>query len=246
MLSYLEKINGKHILLQPHLDDVPFSLSYFLDSKVMKDKKKKTVTVFGKEYFNIHNYPHTKETEKILVLEEKVWFQKAGIPLKRYELEEAGFRGITEVRKLFSPKLANNFNIGREFFDEKIYDEVVKVVNEIQNEEPDCLWIPAAIGGHIDHLLLRQVAIELCKEENTVKHVIFYEDYPYRMYSKPIAWDQVIMECWSHIGEISLEPQAIDSNRKFMNLLAYHSQITEKQLKSLVLQSEFISIWKTI
>jgi LmbE family N-acetylglucosaminyl deacetylase len=58
---------------------------------------------------------------------------------------------------------------------------------EILRLEPQMVYAPLAVGGHVDHQLCREVALAILAEErrwvmpgpDMVEHVSFYEDFPY-------------------------------------------------------------------
>lgn len=58
---------------------------------------------------------------------------------------------------------------------EKIKDKLIK---RIEIQKNGVLYFPLGIGGHMDHLLVRQVGVSFKKNR-----VYFWEDYPYKMYN---------------------------------------------------------------
>ena len=233
---------GKHVVIQPHLDDIPFSLSYFLNTEMVKEKK--AYTIFGKEFFNIRDYPHTNATVEILKEEEKKWFDCMGINHERFENEEAGYRGIAKVRELFSPSRFTRFDLSGEDFSGTIYKKVEESIKIILKEKPDYIWIPAGIGGHIDHIMVRLVALKLISQCDYIKNVFLYEEYPYRIYSKQVNWKDVYIDSLKFIGEIAVIPDEQDWKSKYTKLLYFQSQITEQQIESMVMREEKVSVWK--
>lgn len=243
-IDFLEKLQGKHLFLQPHLDDVPFSIGSFLIEEFV-DKESCTVfTIFGKEFFNIRHYEHNEESIEILKSEEAKWFKFTGIKNSRLELEEAGYRGITNIRKLFRAGISSDFNLNYEELGYGNWEEVVGSVKEVINKDNfDYIWIPSGVGGHCDHMAVRQAALSLIPKLKKLKGVIFYDELPYSMYSKPIDWEKCNISGFEKIGTLTHELKEDEQVKKYESLKFFYSQIDKRQALALSKHREKITLW---
>lgn len=242
-MNELAELKGKHLFIQPHLDDVPFSVGSLILNDYFPKQDCSFFTIFGKEFFNIRSYEHNNVTMDILKVQEENWFKNAGIRNNRYELEEAGYRGITDVRKLFRTKLASEFTMDYESLGYGNKGDVWACIKEIlKKNESDYVWIPAGIGGHCDHLAVRQAMIELADDYNG-KGILFYEELPYRLYSRPLDWNKCMIRGFHKekqiLHELSLEEEIL----KYESLKYFDSQIDDRQAKILCSKGECICLW---
>jgi LmbE family N-acetylglucosaminyl deacetylase len=94
---------------------------------------------------------------------------------------------------------------------------------EITRLEPQKLYVPLGVGGHVDHQLCREVGIRLLEESrkwvmpgpNYAGIVTFYEDFPY-------AW-------WNDFRRLEdLGPSALDSLPSDLSILPTFADITDQ------------------
>lgn len=241
-ISALKGLSGTHLMLQPHLDDLPFSIGHFLRSKLFIPASYQLWTVFGKEYFNIRGYPHDESTESILVQEELHWSALSGYPVRRLPLEEAGYRGVTRIRQLFLTARYHDPLLNYDALGYGNWQEVLEHMRTLIQPDVTCLWIPAGIGGHCDHLAVRQAVLTLVPESN-VQGLIFYHELPYGQYSKTIEWENFHVSGFEYGGMICHNPTAQEAAHKEKEIALYYSQINERQAKTLSRETEQISVW---
>ena len=238
-----EKLKGKHLLLQPHLDDVPFSVGSMILNEYIHKEDCTIYTIFGKEFFNIRNYEYDEHAMQLLREEEAKWFQAAGMVNKRFELEEAGYRGITSIRKLFRAKLASEFDMQYEQLDYGNWQEVSACIKEIlKNNVCDYVWIPAGVGGHCDHIAVRQAVLALLYEFKG-KEILFFEELPYSLYSKSIDWKKCVIKDFHQEELLVHDLSDEEQKRKYESLQYFHSQIDARQAMSLCNHAETIHMW---
>lgn len=98
--------------------------------------------------------------------------------------------------------------------------------------EPDRLYLPFAIGGHVDHRLTHRAGLALLAEPGSpfLGATAFYEDFPYAHWSDFQRLDQLDRETLASLPpEISLKPEcreiADQLDRKIEGLRAYESQL---------------------
>ena len=97
---------------------------------------------------------------------------------------------------------------------------------------PDRLYIPFAVGGHVDHRQTRRAAVALLVEDASpyLERAAFYEDFPYAMWAGFERLDQLDPEILPSLpAGVSLTPEYVEIedllDRKIENLRAYDSQI---------------------
>lgn len=238
-----EKLVGKHLLLQPHLDDLPFSIGSILLEQYIKKEDSTIYTIFGKEFFNIRNYAHDEHAMQILKDEEAKWFQSAGMESHRFELEEAGYRGITSIRKLFRTKSADQFDLCYKELEYGNWEEVLGCIEKILSKHTwDFLWVPAGVGGHCDHIAVRQAVLELVSMFQG-KGILFFEELPYSLYSKPLDWSKCMIPGF-HLEERMVHTLSQEEETyKYESLKHFHSQIDDRQAMALCHHPETATLW---
>jgi O-antigen/teichoic acid export membrane protein/LmbE family N-acetylglucosaminyl deacetylase len=93
----------------------------------------------------------------------------------------APFARLLPGRLVIYPSYRRHIASGRVSpFDAATLAEVTAALDEIVRERADVIIAPAGIGGHVDHVLARDVA-----ERCTSRPVVFYADLPYARDSRP-------------------------------------------------------------
>jgi len=241
-LAYIRNLEGRHLLLQPHLDDIPFSVGHIVQRELLTPGHYGIWTIFGKEYFNIRCYPHDEDTENILREEERRWFQITGHPGQRLELEEAGYRGVQGVRRLFLTQRYQDSALDYDSLGYGNWGEVVEHIRRLLEPHIDYVWVPAGIGGHCDHLAVRQAVIQLA-EESSLRGILFYHELPYSMYSKSMDWSRFSVDGFRQYGTVQCVPSPQDIEEKRSRISIFHSQIDARQSLVLSGETERIAIW---
>jgi len=97
---------------------------------------------------------------------------------------------------------------------------------------PDALYLPFAIGGHVDHRLARRAAMSLLAEPGSpyLDRTRFYEDFPYALttgFERPEQLDPEILP--SLPPGVKLTPEYVEIadllERKLAGLRSYESQL---------------------
>lgn len=236
------RLEGRHLLLQPHLDDIPFSMGHLLADGLLRGSEYEIWTVFGKEFFNIRDYPQDEQTSRLLQEEERRWFAQEGHPLRRLELEEAGYRGVTGVRRLFRTGLYQQAALNYDSLGYGNWQAVLEAVREL-GRQAAYVWVPAGIGGHCDHLALRQAALQAARLEPAIRGLLFYHELPYSLYSREIDWDQFEIDGFRQEEGLTHQPTDAEARRKQESIGVFYSQITDRQAGVLARHTEKVAIW---
>jgi len=108
---------------------------------------------------------------------------------------------------------------------------------EILRLEPQMVYFPMAVGGHVDHQLCRDVGLAMLAEERRwvmpppemVDHLTFYEDFPYAWWSDFTGPDDLDTVFRLPLG-LSLEARYSDISemmeQKAAGIRLYASQVT--------------------
>ena len=150
------------------------------------------------------------------------WIEASLISL---ELPDAVFRGYSGDDEL----------LGEVRADDPAPYEILR--REILRLEPQQVYFPLAVGGHVDHQLCREVGLALVEEEprwvmpspDMVGRVSFYEDFPYALwhdFRSPADLPAWSLELPSGV-DLSARYSAIDDHleRKAAGMRLYASQV---------------------
>jgi len=109
---------------------------------------------------------------------------------------------------------------------------------EIDRLEPQRVYFPLGVGGHVDHQLCREVGVRLLQEPRRwvmpgpdyAGMVAFYEDFPYALWNDFRGLDGLGQDPFVGLpGDVSLRPEYADITdeleTKIMGINLYESQI---------------------
>jgi LmbE family N-acetylglucosaminyl deacetylase len=169
------------LFVSPHLDDVAFSCGGTIAKYVAEGDNIIICTVFTKSITPEGEFAISCQTNKnipqnidylLLRRKEDESFAKI-IGAKKFWLDfpEAPYRGYSSSIKMFSGIQSTDNDI---FF--AIYSRIINLINQNPFEQ---YYFPAAIGGHVDHLIIKNIAINLLENNLITNTLYFYEDLPY-------------------------------------------------------------------
>lgn len=109
---------------------------------------------------------------------------------------------------------------------------------EIDRLEPQQVYLPLGVGGHVDHQLCRQAGIDMLREGDRwvmpgpeyAGTVVFYEDFPYALWSDFRTIDQLGPDAFADLPrDVSVFPAFTDIGdqieRKITGISIYESQV---------------------
>ncbi|MDN5201204.1 hypothetical protein QQ008_07520 [Fulvivirgaceae bacterium BMA10] len=212
----MEEFN-RYIILSPHSDDVAFSLGAFIISNNLKDIH--VLTFFSRSTCTAKNEKMDVDiVTRIRKKEDEQFFKfcKSKAELFYFDFLDAPIRlNIKEedVCSTYSTAL-----------EKSILNKVEHtLLNLITNDS--IILSPLGLGGHVDHLLVREIALKLLR---TGYNVGFYEDLPY---AGNFLQNAIYHKVFQLNGKynITLKPLIIDSsltiNDKVKACSNYSSQI---------------------
>jgi LmbE family N-acetylglucosaminyl deacetylase len=139
---------------------------------------------------------------------------------------DAVFRGYRSEAELLGAPRDDDLQLG----------ELIR--REIERLEPQQVYLPLGVGGHVDHQLCRQVGIDLLDlgqrwvmpGPEYAGTVVFYEDFPYALWNDFASLDQLGPDTFSSLpADVSIFPAFADIGdqieRKITGISMYESQI---------------------
>lgn len=159
------------LIISPHLDDAILSLGGYLLSR--KDKNDLVFSLFNTAWTALDEDYSVQEITDMNLEEEKKVISMIGCKHKFGGYNEALLRGYTNWN---APLCIES---EKELL-EKIIFEICEVVKK---GNFDKIFSPLAIGKHVDHVLVYEVAKKIKRKLEEWKiELLFYEDLPYATY----------------------------------------------------------------
>jgi LmbE family N-acetylglucosaminyl deacetylase len=142
------------------------------------------------------------------------------------DLPDAVFRGYaTDAELLGTPRED----------DDIVFDALRREVNRL---EPQKVYFPLGVGGHVDHQLCRDAGVRLLSESRRwvmpgpeyAGIVTFYEDFPYAWWEAFSRIEELPSEAFSELpADVTLAPSYADISdqleRKIQGITTYESQM---------------------
>jgi LmbE family N-acetylglucosaminyl deacetylase len=141
------------------------------------------------------------------------------------DLPDAVFRGYEGDEQLLGPARA----------DDPAPIEILRT--EIARLEPQKVYVPLGVGGHVDHCLVRDAAIALLSSgggwtmpgPDWAGSIVFYEDFPYAYWSEFARIEDLGGGLAGIPSDVALTPEYADVTqdieRKIRGIAIYESQI---------------------
>lgn len=226
-------MNGKvkTILISPHSDDIAYSLGGTLLTEYLSSPMM-LVTVFTKSNFSRRvKLSDPKEITKIRTLEDAKFAEEIRIEYKGLNFPESPLRGKITYEEIFG---------NSDPYSDPIYREVYVSLSKLLKEFPDALVIsPMSIGNHLDHRIVLESCLAICKENNI--KILFYEDLPY---ASLFTLKQIEDKAFKI--DPNLKPYKIDITsvlrRKLDNLKIYKTQTGKEIPREVIIHAAHIGI----
>lgn len=206
------------VILSPHMDDAVLSLGQHIVNWQKKNKKIKIITVmtsfgndeemplYSKKYISSSGFKSVKDFSKARVREDVEVMKNLRVKHEHWGFIDAGFRrndrGSTYPtrRDLFNNKISKS--------DHKI---VVEISKKIAKQKSKIILIPAGVGGHVDHLIVKKAAEKASK----INRLSYLES--------PYLWESFnFFEVFRNIFKIKSIFAKVESKNKLLK--GYRSQ----------------------
>ena len=160
----------KRLMFSPHPDDVCWAMGGNLCEMSAADTF--VSTIFSNKEFFLKKRTDG-EIRKVVLAEDQMAMKLANVQYEWVGLEDAKLRGYKRLSDMLGEKVVWN-NI---LLEEKLLLQKVKEYMYYLNEAylPEEVYIPLGVGKHIDHVIVRELAIEIFDNSR----IRFYEDMPY-------------------------------------------------------------------
>jgi len=176
---------SKTLILSPHLDDAVFSCFDFIRAQTSSVK---IISVFTKfqtkhlpphilEYIQASGLSSASALEEQRLQEDFIAMSYLGCEWEHLNYIDGGFRVFGNIP--YHPTAENLFSGSLHHKEDQLVLELSQKLHHIQGEF-DKIIIPAAIGRHIDHLIVRRT----CEKAVTSEKILYYADFPYVQSSK--------------------------------------------------------------
>ena len=168
----VEEASPEDIFLQPHSDDVCFSLGHFASQR----HAGKLLTLFALSYAcndqarREPRYIHATTRQRLR--EDAAFAAVCGLEADFLEFPDARARG----ERLFNPRLVPT--VARLIHEDLMHALLGPTVGRLLPRKPT-LFCPAAIGGHVDHLAVLLTVVHNLPLLTTHYRIVFYEDLYY-------------------------------------------------------------------
>lgn len=221
----------KTILVSPHSDDIAYSLGGTLLTEYF-DRPAMLVTVFTKSNFSLRmKLNNSEEITKIRCLEDAEFAKETKIEYRGLNLPESPIRGKKTHKEIFESSEPDQ---------DPVFKNVYLSLSKLIKEFPDALVVsPMSLGGHLDHKIVHESCLAICKENNI--KISFYEDLPYASFLTLKQIEDKAFEI-----DPSLRPYKIDITqtfkRKLTNLKIYKTQIGKKKPREVFIHATRIGI----
>ncbi|MCP2262622.1 N-acetylglucosaminyl deacetylase, LmbE family [Streptoalloteichus tenebrarius] len=171
---------GNLLLLSPHPDDIAYSCGGLVASG-LGAAEATLLTVFGRSEWTVSPLLASAGAEvvsKVRIEEDRRYCAARGIVHTHLDFPDASLRGYDDEGELLAATR-----------DDPLTDEVVDAVTAaVRSASPDLVLAPAAMGDHIDHLIVHEAARRLDAEYRT----LYYEDIPYSAHHDLRAVDDTL------------------------------------------------------
>ena len=154
------------LVLAPHPDDAALSVGGLL---VRLREPVVLFTIFGRSNYTSRGFhAHWQTVSAIRKTEDAAFAASIGATLRYPALPEAAIRIGPSERLIFAKAGARVANYPR-------LDAVLEAT--IASMRPRAVLAPAALGGHVDHILVRRVVSRILRTRDVP--IAYYEDLPY-------------------------------------------------------------------
>ena len=215
-------MQNKILLISPHPDDIALSVGATV-AKYQYSCKFYIWDVFTKKRYNKLFLDYKYVVGRVCQEEYDVW-RNYRVHLIYDNYEDAQVRLDCRAGQLLGNGIVEREVIIRE--EKLIYDLKARYEYLIKMIKPDYVGIPLGIGKHVDHVIIRYVALSFAKSR-----LFFYEDMPYclnqKWYEKDIGTILDMLQLCKYTIEFSPE----ELQDKMIMLSKYKSQLTNRDLR---------------
>lgn len=207
----------EHLIISPHIDDAWFDLGGTINKWRQAGQQVLVIDVFSVQCWTKNGISTATDITSIRKNEEALNAYRDQVQVEFLDLPESLIRGYN----LNFPQVID-WSV-----DCNTLDLMISLLRKKTHlSTPNHIYFPLGIGGHVDHLITRELYVHLDKILNNGVKVGFYEDLPYASeHTLPFEF----------ISQVKLTPvlKEIDINHKLMGLRSYNSQVDERAIQKI-------------
>lgn len=210
------------LLLSAHADDIAYSIGGILLKGYCQQSK--LVTVFEQTTFVPYTTKPANSIEEATAIrhaENIAYANKLKLEHYGMGLKDATLRRYTDLDTIFTVT---------DYRQDSGAEESIQVIHNFLDTQTQMqrLWVPLAIGNHIDHVILQKAVLSW--QATFSCELIFYEDVPYTGFETLDSIDRWVREI---LGSTKVE--IIDITQEFAakinNLKLYASQVSSEDIE---------------
>lgn len=213
------------LILSPHCDDAPFSMGASLLAHTFGSNVDVHVVFSVSRHTRLTDGPRTtKEVTHLRKEEESRVGSLAGYIPTFWDLPE--------------PSVRRSGVLGRDIFnrhavirDDAVWPNVVGAFRQrLAGHSWQIVFIPLGCGGHIDHRIVRDAAIDYFASLSGEQCLGFYEDLPYAGYLPLDNVDRLVKEMPRQLAPCPIAEEFVHA--KIALLMCYRSQLSHADLRA--------------
>lgn len=219
-------------VFSPHPDDAVLACGGMLSEWILQNEEANISII---NLFSNENYSIKRELQKdlqvakeVIEKEELTIGKMLGAGTINLDYYDAPLRGYESVKNIFFLK---EIKIQNEQDIQLVQEIKQDILNCIEENQFDVIFIPIGIGGHLDHILTRIAVSEVVDASFPEKRVFFYEDQPY--VSMSVTKEDTKLK---FLEGMSCRKVPITAGVEWKQRLlqVYKSQLTNNQIKKVI------------
>lgn len=222
------KVRKTFLLLSPHYDDIAFSIGGLV-LQLKNLHRLWLIILFGQTNYTFKC--NVRNVNIIRNLEDQCFAQKINAYRKIYKLPDTSILKHTEVSEV----LFNPFN------GDSRYEECKKnILSLIEQLQPDFIFSPIGLGGHIDH----RITFDIVFNMKIYERCLFYEDIPYVTYLSNNKINKIVRMYLGNKVAHYLFDVTQQHNEKIENIRIYESQVERNLIHNIETYSNQLNLSK--
>lgn len=182
----------------------------------MNLKDVKVSTIFTRKLFHLKKI-EKENIYKIVLDEDKAAMAMTGVKYEWADFEDAQLRGYKRLSAILGGEVVWEENIIK---NDIIYNRMNEYMNSLNEMYmPEEVYVPLGIGNHIDHIIVRNIAVDVFQ----LSSIVFYEDMPYATNEK--WYEAGIREFYTRFGGRQVKKYFADISKKMKLIECYDSQL---------------------
>jgi LmbE family N-acetylglucosaminyl deacetylase len=209
-----------HVLaLSPHPDDVAFSCGGLL-RRLCSLSTVTIVTVFTKSKWSpMLDLDDAERITEQRCAEDRSFAGQVNARLRHLGWRDSGLRGYDDLSERSA------------YYDQPEEQSAsFELLSVIDEERPEWILAPLALGNHVDHLVVRDTVM-FCKRSEM--NICFYEDLPYSDELSEPQIEQHVSACAGSVAQTKISLTTDEFDMKLATARLYTSQVREQDTSAI-------------